>query len=221
MDPCRGRWSIGRISVAAIEASHPERFLLGLGASHAAIVDAAGQRYARPYSTMVEYLDALDGQPQPPAPGRRMLAALGPRMLELSRDRSAGAHPYLVPVEHTLIARDVLGGARLLAPEVSVLLDSDDERALERSRAFVADYLRLPNYTNNLRRLGFGDADLADGGSERLVRALVAFGDEQTIVERVAAHHAAGADHVALHVIGAAETLPREDWRRLAAALLG
>ncbi len=207
--------------VAAIEQSHPGRFLLGLGASHAAVVDADGPaRYGRPYSAMVDYLDALDAQPQPPAPARRMLAALGPRMLELARERSAGAHPYLVPPEHTQLAREVLGGERLLAPELSVLLESDGERGLERARAFVSDYMRLPNYTNNLRRLGFDESDFAGGGSERLVRALVAFGDEEAIAERVAAHHAAGADHVTLHVIGAGETLPRADWRRLAAALL-
>ena len=210
------------VGVAAIEASHPGRFLLGLGASHAAVVDADGPaRYARPYTVMVDYLDALDAQAQPPAPARRVLAALGPRMLELARDRSAGAHPYLVPPEHTVVAREVLGGDRLLAPELSVLLEPDPDTALERARAFVADYLRLPNYTNNLRRLGFDDDDLTAPGSDRLVRALVAFGDEQTIADRVAAHHQAGADHVAIQVIGAGETLPRESWRRLAAALLG
>jgi probable F420-dependent oxidoreductase len=207
--------------VAAIERRHGERFLLGLGASHAAVVDAEGPaRYGRPLSTMRAYLDALDAQAQPVPERRRILAALGPRMLELARERSAGAHPYLVPPEHTQFAREILGEGRLLAPELSVLLESDADRALERARAFVADYLRLPNYTRNLRRLGFDDSDLAGAGSDRLVRSLVAFGDEQTIADRVAAHHAAGADHVALHVIGAGETLPREDWRRLAQALL-
>jgi len=207
--------------VAAIEQTHPGRFLLGLGASHAAVVDAEGPaRYERPYSAMVDYLDQLDATAVAPAPAQRVLAALGPRMLELARERSAGAHPYLVPPEHTQLAREILGPERLLAPELSVLFESDDARGLERGRAFVSDYMRLPNYTNNLRRLGYDDSDLAGGGSERLVRALVAFGDEQAIVERVGAHRAAGADHVTLHVIGAGETLPREDWRRLAAALL-
>jgi probable F420-dependent oxidoreductase len=205
--------------VAAIERRHRERFVLGLGASHAAVVDAAGPaRYGRPLSAMRAYLDALDSQSAPPT--RRILAALGPRMLELARERSGGAHPYLVPPEHTLFAREVLGSEALLAPELSVLLDTDPERGLERARAFVADYLRLPNYTNNLRRLGFDESDVAAPGSDRLVRALVAFGDEQAIADRVADHHAAGADHVALHVIGAGETLPRDDWRRLAGALL-
>jgi probable F420-dependent oxidoreductase len=208
--------------VAAIERRHAGRFLLGLGASHAAVVDAEGPaRYGRPFSVMRDYLDALDAQLRPVPEPRRILAALGPRMLELSRERSGGAHPYLVPPEHTLLAREILGPGRLLAPELSVLLEPDPERALQRARAFVADYLRLPNYTRNLRRLGFNDADLDGAGSDRLARALVAFGDEQAIADRVAAHHDAGADHVALHVIGAGETLPREAWRRLAAALLG
>jgi probable F420-dependent oxidoreductase len=208
--------------VAAIERRHAGRFLLGLGASHAAVVDAEGPaRYGRPFSVMRAYLDALDAQPQPVPQSRRVLAALGPRMLELSRECSDGAHPYLVPPEHTLFAREILGPERLLAPELSVLLEPDPERALEGARAFVAGYLRLPNYTRNLRRLGFSDADLDAAGSDRLVRALVAFGDEQAIADRVAAHHDAGADHVAIHVIGAGETLPREDWRRLAEALLG
>lgn len=207
--------------VAAIERDHPGRFLLGLGASHAAVVDADGPpRYGRPHSAMVGYLDELDAQPQPPALQRRMLAALGPRMLELARERSAGAHPYLVPPEHTQLAREILGPDRLLAPELSVLLEDDEQRGLERARAFVSDYMRLPNYTNNLLRLGFDESDVAGGGSDRLVRALVAFGDERAVAERVAAHHTAGADHVTLHVIGAGETLPRHDWRRLAEALL-
>ena len=207
--------------VAAIERRHAQRFLLGLGASHAEVVDADGPaRYGRPLSAMRAYLDGLDGQPQPVAQSRRILAALGPRMLELARERSSGAHPFFVPPEHTHRAREILGGERLLAPELSVLLESDPDRALERARAFVGYVLRLPNYVNNLRRLGFDDADLAGAGSDRLVRALVAFGDEQTIADRVAAHHAAGADHVAVHVIDAGETLPREDWRRLADVLL-
>ena len=207
--------------VAALRREHGPRFLLGLGASHGPVVDAVMPgRYERPYSTMVAYLDALDQLPQPLPPAGRVLAALGPRMLELARDRAGGAHPYLVPPEHTQVARATLGSEPLLAPEISVLLEPDAERALERSRAFVADYLRLPNYVNNLRRLGFGDADVAGAGSDRLVRALVAAGDEQTIADRVAEHHAAGADHVAVHVIGAGETLPIEAWRRLAPALL-
>jgi probable F420-dependent oxidoreductase len=195
--------------VAALDERHPDRFLLGLGASHATVVRA----YERPYSSMVAYLDALDAATPTVAPGDRLLAALGPRMLELSRDRAAGAHPYLVPVEHTRQARDILGPDRLLAPELAVVLEPDDGPAT--ARAHVADYLELPNYVRNLRRLGFGDEDFADGGSDRLVRALVAWGDEDAIAERVRAHLDAGADHVCLQVLST-EPLPRAAWRRLA-----
>jgi probable F420-dependent oxidoreductase len=207
---------------AELEERHAGRFTLGLGASHAPIVDAVQEgRYRRPYSTMVEYLDALDAaSPSVPAE-RRVLAALGPRMLDLSRDRAGGAHPYLVTPEHTAIARDALGPERVLAPEQSVLLDADATRGRERAHAFVADYLQLPNYVNNLRRLGFSEDDVSGAGSERLVEALVAWGDEATIAERVAAHHAAGADHVCIQVIDAGDTLPLEQWRRLAPALIG
>ena len=206
--------------VAALDRAHGERLLLGLGASHASVVDPVYPgRYARPFSAMVDYLDALDAQPQPLPPARRILAALGPRMLRLARARSAGAHPYLASPEHTRIARELLGPERVLAPALSVALEPDPTLALERAREFVSGLLRMPNYVNNLRRLGFGDSDLAGSGSERMVRALIATGDEQAIADRVAEHHAAGADHVAIHVIGAGETLPRETWRRLAPAL--
>jgi probable F420-dependent oxidoreductase len=207
--------------VGALERAHGERFLLGLGASHSAVVDAeAPGRYGHPLATMVAYLDALDAQHEPVAPERRVLAALGPRMLELARERSAGAHPYLVTAEHTRRARELLGPDRLLAPELSVAFEPDPTAALESARAFVSHYLALPNYVNNLLRLGYDEADVAAPGSDRLVRALVASGDEQEIAARVAEHHAAGADHVAIHVVGAGETLPLEAWRRLAPALL-
>jgi probable F420-dependent oxidoreductase len=198
--------------VAALDERHPGRFRLGLGASHATVVEA----YQRPYSSMVAYLDALDAATPTVAPGDRLLAALGPRMLELARDRAIGAHPYLVPVEHTRQARAALGPGRLLAPELAVVLEPDDGPAV--ARAHVADYMELPNYVRNLRRLGFGDEDLRDGGSERLVRALVAWGDEQAIAQRVEEHLEAGADHVCLQVLSA-QPLPREAWRRLAEIL--
>jgi probable F420-dependent oxidoreductase len=208
--------------VAALELAHPGRFLLGLGASHAALIDAEQPgRYRRPYSTMVAYLDDLDAQPDPVPPARRVLAALGPRMLELARDRAAGAHPYLVTADHTRRARELLGADRLLAPELSVLLERDPAVARERAREFVALYLELPNYVNNLLRLGFERADVTPPGSDRLLAALVAAGDGEAIAARVAEHHAAGADHVAVQVIGAGETLPREAWRELAPALVG
>jgi probable F420-dependent oxidoreductase len=199
---------------AELERCYPGRFLLGLGASHAAVVP---DRYTRPWSSMWSYLDALDGAPQPVPVRQRLLAALGPRMLELARDRSGGAHPYLVPPEHTRTARVTLGADQLLAVEQSVLPASDIGYGRERARAFVADYMRLPNYVNNLRRLGYADQDLAP--SDRLTQALVAWGDEEAIAERVRAHFEAGADHVCVQVIDAGDELPLDQWRRLAPAL--
>jgi probable F420-dependent oxidoreductase len=193
---------------AQLHDRHPGRFLLGLGASHAAVV----RDYSKPYSAMVGYLDQLDAA----HPTERILAALGPRMLELARDRAGGAHPYLVPPEHTRLARDILGPDRLLAPELAVVLDPADGEAV--ARAHVTDYLALPNYVRNLRRLGFDDADFAEGGSDRLVRGLVAWGDEAAIAARIDAHLEAGADHVCLQVLSE-QPLPRDDWRRLAAVL--
>jgi probable F420-dependent oxidoreductase len=200
---------------AALHRDHAGRFVLGLGASHEAIVK---ERYARPLSKMREYLDALDAAEPPVRPERRVLAALGPRMLELARERAAGAHPYLVTPEHTRRAREILGADRALAVEQSVLLEGDPTRGLERARAFVADYLQLPNYVASFRRLGFGDDDLQP--SDRLVRALVAFGDEEAIAARVQEHFDAGADHVCLQVIGAGDDLPLDQWRRLAPAMV-
>jgi probable F420-dependent oxidoreductase len=200
---------------AGLEQRHPGRFTLGLGASHRTLV---GERYRRPYSTMRDYLDQLDAA-TPPVPEReRILAALGPRMLELARDRAGGAHPYLVPPEHTRRARELLGPARLLAPEQAVLLETDPARARERGRAHVAHYLELSNYVANLERLGFGEADRSGGGSDRLVDAIVAWGDEAAIAARVAEHLAAGADHVCIQVVEEG-VLPRAAWRRLAPAL--
>ena len=152
----------------------------------------------------------------------RVLAALGPKMLDLAAARSAGAHPYFVPVEHTAIARERLGPDALLAPEQKVVLETDPATARTIARNAMATYLGLPNYTNNLRRLGYGDDDLADGGSDRLVDAIVAWGDDEAIRERVGAHHDAGADHVAVQVLPPRPTdAPIEQWRRLAPILLG
>ncbi len=200
---------------AGVEAAHPGRFVLGLGVSHAKVTD----QYRRPYSAMVGYLDALDAAGVPA--GRRVLAALGPKMLELSRDRAAGSHPYLVTPEHTAQARDILGDGPLLAPELKVVLEADPERARAKARAYLSFYLELPNYTDNWLRLGFTEDDLADGGSDRLVDAVVAWGDDDRIRTAVDAFHAAGADHVALQVLSddPQEDLPREEWRRLARLL--
>ena len=197
------------------------RFLLGLGSSHAPLVEAARRvPYTRPFSRMQQYLDALDTADAPVPAAERMLAALGPRMLSLARARAGAAHPYLVPPEHTAMARRALGPGVVLAPEQAVLLDADPRRSRERARAFVSDYLALPNYVRNLRRLGFAEDDFRGGGSDRLVDALVARGDEAAIAARVRAHHDAGADHVCIYVFGgASETLQLEAWRHLAPVL--
>ncbi|MDA0165314.1 TIGR03620 family F420-dependent LLM class oxidoreductase [Solirubrobacter ginsenosidimutans] len=203
-------WMHDAAEVAARSAALGERFTLGLGASHEAVI---GERYAKPLSAMRAYLDELDVL----GSGDRLLAALGPKMLELSRTRAAGAHPYLVPVEHTRQAREILGPDRALAVEQGVVLAPDRAAA----RAHVAAYLELPNYVANLRRLGYGDADFAGGGSDALVDALVAWGDEEAIAERVRAQLEAGADHVCIQVIDAVDdTPPRDAWRRIAPALI-
>ncbi|MEV5435929.1 LLM class F420-dependent oxidoreductase [Streptomyces sp. NPDC052682] len=198
-----------------LQAAHPGRFVLGLGVSHAKLAD----QYRRPYSSLVTYLDALDAAGVPAE--RRVLAALGPKTLRLSGDRAAGAIPYLVTVEHTAHAREVLGEAPLLAPELGVILERDPGRARALARDFLAFYLALPNYTNNFLRHGFTEDDLADGGSDRLVDALFAWGEENRIRERIDAFFAAGADHLALQVVtgGPRDALPRQQWRRLAALL--
>jgi probable F420-dependent oxidoreductase len=205
----------------AITRSHPNRFLLGLGVSHAQIVDRAQPgRYRQPLTRMQEYLDSLDAAPAPLPGGERVLAALGPRMLELARERAAGAHPYLVTPDHTRRARQALGSARLLAPEQAVILDTDPASARGIARRHLSFHLRAPNYTNNWLRLGFTPGDLVDGGSDRLVDALVAWGTADTIRYRISLHHLAGADHVCVQIVAAdAEALPREEWRTLAALL--
>lgn len=209
----------------SLSEAYPGRFVLGLGVSHAVAVEGLrGQRYDKPLTRMRAYLDAMDNVftivPEPAEPPVRMLAALGPKMLALAAERAAGAHPYFVPVAHTAVAREAMGDGPLLAPEQAVVLERDGERARAIARAHMATYLGLPNYTNNLRRLGFRDDDLADGGSDRLVDAVVAWGDEDAVLQRVEAHHDAGADHVALQVLNEDPTeLPLAEWRRLAETL--
>ncbi|HEV2460743.1 MAG TPA: LLM class F420-dependent oxidoreductase [Ktedonobacterales bacterium] len=203
----------------ALTQAHPGRFLLGLGVSHAQLVNRqqAG-RYTKPVERMQAYLDTLDAAPDPVPADERILAALGPRMLEIARTRSVGAHPYLVPVEHTRRARELLGTGPLLAPEQAVVLRSDPAQARSIARTHLARYLQAPNYTNNWLRLGFTTEDLANGGSDRLVDALVVWGDVDAIRERVAAHLRAGADHVCLQALTANQpALPYEEWRALAA----
>jgi probable F420-dependent oxidoreductase len=207
--------------VARLDEHGSGRFVLGLGASHEAL---APGRYAKPYSTMVAYLDALDAAPHPVGPDRRVLAALGPKMLKLAAERTVGAHPYLVTVDHVAQARATLGPEALLAPELKVVLDTDRESAGATARHTLAMYLQLPNYTSNLLRLGFTEDDFASGGSDRLLDALFVLGDVEQVKERVHAFHAAGADHVALQALPPADRaaeLPRDAWRELAGALLG
>lgn len=207
--------------------AYPERFLLGLGVSHAPLVAGLrGHDYAKPYSFMSNYLDAMDRAPflaaGPTTEPRRVIGALHPKMLQLAAARTWGAHPYFVTPEHTAWARGILGAGPLLAPEQAVVLETDPAVARQIARAHMGTYLGLPNYARNLNRLGFGDADLANGGSDRLVDAIVAWGDVDAIVARVRAHHDAGADHVCVQVLDPdPRGLPMAQWRMLAPALLG
>ena len=173
---------------------------------------------------MVGYLDAMDRglyfSPPPTEPPQRVLAALGPKMLKLSAERGLGAHPYFVPVEHTAMAREVLGTGPLLAPEQAVVFETDPSTAREIARRHMATYLGLPNYTNNLKRVGWTDADIAGGGTDALVDAIVAWGTLDQIVARVKAHHDAGADHVCVQVLPSdLRALPMAEWRELATAI--
>jgi probable F420-dependent oxidoreductase len=222
-------WARDPMAMAAAQRTlaeaHPDRFLLGLGVSHAPMVDGVrGHHYERPLSAMRAYLDAMDRAPflavAPASEPERVIGALAPRMLALAAERTAGAHPYFVPPEHTRRAREILGPGKLLAPEQAVVLETGAARARAIARAHMSIYLGLPNYLNNLRRLGFADADVADGGSDRLVDAIVAWGTVDAILARVREHHDAGADHVCLQVLTAdPRALPVAEWRTLAAAL--
>ncbi|MFI7892162.1 LLM class F420-dependent oxidoreductase [Streptomyces sp. Cmuel-A718b] len=204
-------------AVSAIDPDARRRFVLGLGVSHGPMVP----QYAKPYSAMVEYLDALDAAEPSVGSGHRVLAALGPKMLKLAADRSLGAHPYLVTTEHTAEARAALGPGALLAPELTAVLDTDLDRARTTARTTLGMYLQLPNYTANLLRLGFTEGDFDGGGSVRLLDALFALGDAEQVTRRTREYLDAGADHVALQVLTADEGgagLPRAEWRQLADA---
>jgi probable F420-dependent oxidoreductase len=202
--------------------TYGDRFLVGIGVSHQPIVEGSGVgTYTRPLAQMQAYLDQLDGSTPPLLSGDRVLAALRPKMLELARVRTAGAHPYLVTAEHTAEARQALGSGPWLAPEVGVVLESDPERARRIARGAIEHYMTLPNYTGNWLRLGFSPDDLTGGGSDRLVDALVAWGDDEAIARRVAEHRDAGADHVCIQVLTEDHgRLPLDEWRRLAPALI-
>jgi probable F420-dependent oxidoreductase len=206
----------------ALADGYPDRFLLGVGVSHAPSVAERGHRYASPIETMRAYLDAMDAAlyraVAPARPARRVLAALGPRMLELAAERASGAHPYFTPVEHTAFARETLGDGPLLAPEQGFLLNSDPAEARAAARAHMGYYLELDNYRNNLLRLGFSEEDVAGAGSDRLVDAIVAWGGVESVTARMKAHLDAGADHVRVQALGPD---PLEELRRVAPSLTG
>ena len=201
-------------SFARLEARHPGRFLLGVGAGHR----EATRQYAKPYETLASYVSVLLGEGVPAA--SLVLAALGPKVLRLAAERTAGAHPYLVTPEYTREARGILGAGPLLAPEHKVVLDADPDRARAIGRPRVRNpYLGLVNYTNNLRRLGWTDADLSGGGSDALIDALVAHGTAGQVAARLTEHLDAGADHVAIQLLTADGADPVAGYRQLARAL--
>jgi probable F420-dependent oxidoreductase len=214
-------------ALKGLTEAFPDRVLVGLGVSHQPIVEGLrGHVYDKPLAAMRAYLDAMDASPytafRPATPARRVLAALGPKMLSLAASKTEGAHPYFVPPEHTAFARSVLGPSALLCPEQAVLLETDPVRAREIGRLHTQVYVGLPNYANNLRRLGFGDDDFAGGGSDRLVDAVVAWGSVDDVAARVQAHFDAGADHVCIQALGPdRRTVPVDQWRELAPALVG
>jgi probable F420-dependent oxidoreductase len=186
-------------SFARLEDAYPGRFLLGLGMGHAPSTEATGQKYVRPLTKLRSFLEQLPAVPEE----RRLLAALGPKALELASTAAAGALPYLVPPAHTVDARRILGPDRLLIPEHKIFLGDDPVEARAAGRRGTAYYLKLPNYTNNLLRYGLTDDDFAGEGSDRWVDTLVAWGDDAAVRARVDEHFDAGADSVALQVLGA------------------
>jgi len=201
-------------SFARVQRRHPGRFLLGIGAGHR----EAAQQYARPYETLARYVDVLQAVGVPR--DSLVLAALGPKVLSLARDRAAGAIPYLVPPGHTRQARAVLGPGPLLAPEHKVVLGTDPDRARALGRTRVQrPYLGLANYTSNLRRLGWSEADLSGAGSDALIDALVAHGSPAEIAGQLTRHLDAGADHVCLQLVTEEGADPLPSYRALAPAL--
>ena len=201
-------------SFARIEANHPGRFLLGVGTGHR----EATQEYANPYDTLAGYVDVLLGNGVPA--DSLVLAALGPRVLRLAAERTAGAIPYLVTPEHTRQARAILGAGKVLAPEQKAVLETDPQRARAIGRPRVQrPYLGLVNYTSNLRRLGWSEEDLSDGGSDALIDSLAAWGTGDEVAAKLNEHLEAGADHVAVQLLTASDDELTDGYRRLAEAL--
>ena len=223
-----GRDAVSTANAARVLAdAYDDRFVLGLGVSHPSQVDPRGQTYASPVAAMRAYLDAMDDDPfvspdgaavdRPPVP--RVLAALRPPMLEVAAEKALGAHTYLVPVDHTRRAREIIGAEAWLVPVQKAVLGSDIAEARRRARAAIAWCLDTPNYVENLRWLGFTDADVADGGSDHLVDALVVAGDEDAILTRIQEHLAAGATSVAIHPLDDDDPFGLGALGRIAAAL--
>jgi probable F420-dependent oxidoreductase len=202
-------------------AAHGRRLLVGIGISHAPLVDSIEPgRYKKPVARTEQYLDALDEIRETVPRDDRLLAALGPKMLALAGAKAGGTHPYNVSPEHTELARGILGADKLVAPEQAVVLERDPERARAIARSFLATYLLLPNYVNNWFRFGITPDDVEDGGSDALVDTLVAWGDVDAIVARVQAHFDAGADHVCVQVLTDQPLgLPTDEWHELAPAV--
>ena len=223
-------WARDAVTMAGamkgLTEAFPDRVVFGLGVSHRNLVeDLRGHRYDRPLQAMRDYLAAIDAAPytaqRPSVPVRRVLAALGPKMLELAAERADGAHPYFVTPEHTADARSILGSGPLLCPEQAVVLEVDPMRAREIGRTYTSVYLAQPNYVRNLVRLGFAESDLTAGGTDAVVDALVAWGTVEDVTARVAAHLDAGADHVCVQAIDPDRRgVPRQQWQELAPALV-
>jgi probable F420-dependent oxidoreductase len=200
---------------AELDREFPDRLLLGIGIGH----PEATSDYTRPLTTMRNFFDGLDAAETPVPKDERCVAALGPKMLDLSRERSLGTLPYFSPVEHTRFARERLGADPLIAGELAFVIDDDLERGRARAREYAATYLGLRNYTDNLLRFDFTEADIANGGSDRLIDAVVPVGSPEQIAEIAQAHLAAGADHIALQPVGV-DGIPRDEWQAMAKAML-
>ncbi len=200
---------------AELTRAFPGRFLLGVGIGH----PEATSEYAKPLAKMRAYFDGLDAAPEPVPRDERIAAALGPKMLELAAERSLGTHPYFTTPEHTRFARDTAGPDAVVAPGLAVVLEPDVETGRAHARAYAASYLRMRNYTSNLLRLGFTERDLADGGSDRLIDAVIPHGPAEALADAVRAHLDAGADHVCVQPLGHGPA-PLDDYRALARVLL-
>jgi probable F420-dependent oxidoreductase len=200
---------------AKLTADHPDRFILGIGIGH----PEATSDYTRPLKTMRDFFDGLDAAETPVPKDQRLAAALGPKMLDLAGARSLGTHPYFIDAQHTRFARERLGPAPLVAPEVAVVVEPDPETARRHAREYAKLYLGLSNYTKNLLTFGYTQRDIEDGGSDRLIDAVIPHGSPEQVAEAIRAHFEAGADHVCLQPLGHG-TEPLEDFAALAKALL-